>query len=166
MLPKSSSFVITHFFKVVQGHSSDNEQIEVVIVGEEIIEYYKLRIECNCVMEWEHVIDLPIELIGTKFENQFGFCWLHWKIRIVLAEFDFCFENIFFSYASIKKSYTVKNNGWTVKKVVKLYHFLKPPLGCLEFYFWVVDYIVSTGCWDCKIPSRQFSHVFQVPNPI
>ena len=48
--------------------------IEVVIVGEEIIEYYKLRIECNCVMEWEEVIDLSIELIGTKFEKQFGFC--------------------------------------------------------------------------------------------
>ena len=51
MLAKSSPFVITHFFNVVQGHSSDNEQIVVVIVGEGIIEYYKFRIECNCVLD-------------------------------------------------------------------------------------------------------------------
>ena len=82
MLAKSSPFVITHFFNVVQGHSSDNEQIAVVIVGEGIIEYYKFRIECNCVMEWEDVIDLSIELIGTKFKNKFGF------LLIALKDWD------------------------------------------------------------------------------
>ena len=57
---KASLFVITHFLNLVQGHSSDNEHIALAIVGEGIIEYYKFRIEWNCVIEWEDVIDLSI----------------------------------------------------------------------------------------------------------